>query len=924
MNTPDPKIVDLIVERAWQVPPAGREAFVRAESGGDEALVAAVLERLGGSAPSGDGSVDLDATIDLPQALDLDVTVDLPAGSDDLVDVPEQPSDPGEATKRSDLVNVPNRISDFRLLEILGSGGMGEVYLAEQLNPHRKVALKVIRSATANSESMKRFEVEAHTLARLSHPGIAQVYSAGVHDDGGRGIPFFAMEHVEGALELTEWVDEQGLDERARLELFKVVCEAVAHGHQRGVMHLDLKPGNILVNAEGQPKVIDFGVAQMEDERGGSAQRRQIVGTLQYMPPEQVRGDADMDISCDVYALGVVLYQLLANELPYEIDTSSLSAATTSVLNARTPSLLMVRPDLGPDLDAIIGKALAKDPRERYRSSSDLADDIGRYLDDEPIAAREQTAGESMRRFMRKYRAATTAIIVITLVVLLGLVAVSIFAWRTEKARSEEQRQRLIADGALKQANEERKRLLKISLFQEQMIKNIEPEQMGQSLREAMVDGMRKRLEQAGSSEEEILESIARQEELLQRSNPTDIAVSLIDNHILRQALSSAPDWFEGEPALEADLREIVADAYEQIGLYNEASTLYEQALEIRSRIFGLDDVRTLESTSDLGQLRLEQGRLVESRELLEAVLAGRRKVLGAEYPSTIAAMQNLGTVLLREGDLDGAESLWKEALELSERVNGSDHTVTASLVSNFGSLYLELGRFDEAQVFLEKDAVYSERMNGSLHPNSLEAMLNLGVLAFRQGDLDKATSVFQQVLDGYRRSLGDKHPKTVLSMVNLGSLLLQQGRSDEAAVLLESAYRVRRDELGEEHQDTFLALQLVAEAYLFKGDMKSATPYVVTTASKFLSMFGPADPRSVTWQFRLGLVRMDAKQYAEAEAVFLALEEVCRSSEALAAQPACGSLPNVLNDLYLGWHEVEPGSGHEESAAKWKAIADG
>jgi tetratricopeptide (TPR) repeat protein/tRNA A-37 threonylcarbamoyl transferase component Bud32 len=935
MTTPDPKTVETILERAWQIPPAGREAFVRAEAAGDEGIITAVLERLGTGASGGAGGVDLDATIDLPPELDLEATIDLPGTEETASESANSPEiEAGdldgtiidEASARSgSFKNVPDQIADFRLIEILGTGGMGEVYLAEQRNPKRKVALKVIRSAIATSESRKRFEIEAHTLARLSHPGIAQVFSAGVHDDMGGGLPFFAMEYVADASELTQWVDDQGMDERARLRLFREVCDGVAHGHQRGVMHLDLKPGNILVNGEGQAKVIDFGVAQMENEGGDSAQRRrQIVGTLQYMAPEQVKGDADMDISCDVYALGIVLYQLLTNELPYVIDTSSINAATTSVLTAKTPSLLAVRPDLGRDLDAIISKALAKEPQDRYRSASDLGDDIGRFLEDDPITAREQTAGEMVRRFMRKYRAAATAIVSIALVVLVGLVSVSIFAYRTENARSEEQRQRLIADHALEQANEERKRLLKITLFQEQMIKNIEPERMGQSLRDALLGGMGDRLRLAGRDEDEVLARIAQQEQLLMQANPTDIAVELIDIHILRQALDSAPDWFEGEPALEADLREIVADAYEQIGLYNEASVLYEQALEIRTRIFGTDDVRTLESTSDLGQLRLDQGRLVESRELLEATLEGRRRLLGAEYPSTIAAMQNLGMVYLREGDPAAAESVWKEALELSERVNGIDHAVTANLVSNFGSLYLELGRLDEAQVFLEKDAAYSERMNGALHPHSLEAMLNLGVLAFRQGELEKAIAVFQQVLEGYRRSLGDQHPQTVLSMVNLGSLLLQQGRAGEAAELLEIAYRSRREGLGDEHPDTFLALQLVAEAYLFNGDMSGASAYVDSTAERFLDMHGLADPRSVTWQFRLGLVRMDAKQYPLAEQIFLDLREACTGSEDLALQPACQNLPNVLSDLYLGWHELEPGSGHDASAAQWKTIADG
>jgi len=944
MVQPDPDVIEALLARAWQIPPSRRELFVRAECAGDEALAEAVLMRLdSGNTAGSSGSFDPDATIDLPAGVDLEGTIDLPGGggSDATVDLPgdetlgvtvDLPVDDrgstGSTGPKSDSAapaaskgsEVPSQIADFRIKDILGSGGMGDVYLAEQLHPRREVALKVIRSKFISNDALRRFEVESHTLARLSHPGIAQVFAAGIHEEGEQEIPFFAMEYVMSGLPLTEWADEQELDTVERLRLFERVCRAVAHGHQRGVMHLDLKPGNILVNAEGRAKVIDFGVAKMEGDQSAEG-KGQIVGTLQYMPPEQVRGDAHVDISCDVYALGVVLYQLVAGELPYEIDTTSIRAASTSVLNAPPPALFRIRPDLGPDLDAIVRKALAKDPADRYHSASELGADIGRFLADEPISARQQTNVEAVRRFVRRNRAAATAIIFITLAIVVSLVAVSVFAYRTEKARSEEQRQRLIADRALELANAERKRLFKITLFQSDMIKNLEPVVMGESLRTIWLERVRSRMTQTDRSPEEIDELILEQERLLENINPTDIAVELIDTQILRRALLRAPDWFAGEPELEADLHEIIADAYEQIGLYNEASPEYLKALEIRTREFGPDHPRTLESMSDLGLLRLAQGELEEASELLEAALEGRRKAYGDSDPETIGSLQNLGQVLYEKGDLAGAESVWKEALEISERVNDPDDPVTATLVSNFGTLYLELGRLDEAEVFLQKDADYSIRMNGPLDPGSLEAKLNLGVLAFRKGDLDAAVILFREVVDGYRRTLGEQHPQTLLSMVNLGTLLLQQGDSAEAAKLLESAYLARRSALGDEHPDTFLALQLVAEAYLFSGDMSGAAIYVDGAADRFLGLYGPEDPRSVTWQFRLGLVQMDAGSYTEAEATFLALVEACGSSEALSQQPICASLPNVLNDMYLAWHDREPGVGHDRSAADWKAI---
>ncbi|MDG2030998.1 MAG: tetratricopeptide repeat protein [Phycisphaerales bacterium] len=936
MTTPDPNTIEQMVERAWQVPPAGREAFVRAQAGGDEALIAAVLERLGGAGSGGHEAPGLDATIDLPAGIDLDATLDLPGN--DEVDPGDQESVESavdsidtdativdeESARAGSFKDVPDQVADFRINEILGSGGMGDVYLAEQLNPHRKVALKVIRSAIATAESLKRFEVEAHTLARLSHPGIAQVYSAGVDSHEGRAIPFFAMEYIADAMELTEWADERALNQVQRLRLFQTVCEAVSHGHQRGVMHLDLKPGNILVNAEGQPKVIDFGVAQMEEKEKGVAHRRQIVGTLQYMPPEQVRGDADMDISCDVYALGVVLYQLLTGELPYEIDTTSIRAATTSVLEARIPSILEIRPDLGLDLDAIIAKALAKSPDDRYRSASELGEDIRRYLEDEPISARKQTTGESVRRFMRRHRAATFSIITVAVVVLVGLIAISIFAYRTEQARSEEHRQRQLADLALERANAERKRLFKITQFQSAMIKNIEPVDMGDGLRKAWISSLEDRLLREGASEEAIDQAIAEQETFLNQFNHTDIAVGLIDNHILRQALKDAPQWFEGEPSLEADLREIVADAYEQIGLYSEAAPEYEHALQIRTDLFGDAHERTLESVSDLGQLRLSQGQFKESRALLETALTGRRALLGKEDPETIGSMQNLGMALYRQGEVEEAEVIWSEALELSRRVNEAEDPVTATLASNLGVLYLEMNRLEDARILLEQDLTNSERLHGPTHPDTLDAKLNLGVLAMKMGDVEGAASLYSETLAGSRKSMGERHPRTLLAMVNLGALRLQQGRMDEAVELLRTAYLVRQEELGDSHPDTFQSLQFLAEAYLVSGDMVTATPYVTTLSAEFVTRYGAADPRSVTWQFRKGLVLFSAERYAKAEVIFLALRKICTESPGLQQDPTCGILPNILFDLYTRWHEQETEAGHDASAERWLKIRDG
>jgi non-specific serine/threonine protein kinase/serine/threonine-protein kinase len=288
---------------------------------------------------------------------------------------------------------LPDRIGRYHVKRVIAIGGMGIVYEAVQEKPHRTVALKVMRRGIASRSALRRFEYESQILARLRHPHIAQVYEAGTHDDGTGGVPFFAMEYVPGAKTLTDHVTDRKLNTKARLEIFVKVCDAVQHGHQKGIIHRDLKPSNILVDAEGAPKIIDFGVARATDSDMAVTTLQtdvgQLSGTLQYMSPEQCEADPhDLDARSDVYALGIVLYELLCGELPYDVTGVSVVEAAR-VIREQTPTKLStINRTLRGDLETIVFKALDKDRTQRYQSSADLAADIGRYLHDQPIVAR--------------------------------------------------------------------------------------------------------------------------------------------------------------------------------------------------------------------------------------------------------------------------------------------------------------------------------------------------------------------------------------------------------------------------------------------------------------------------------------------------------------------------------------------------------
>ena len=328
---------------------------------------------------------------------------------------------------------APDFIGHYRVVCLLGEGGMGAVYEAEQDNPRRPVALKLIRPGLVSPSLLKRFAQEAQILGRLRHPGIAQIYEAGLAEDG---QPFFALEFVRG-LPLDEYAGRERLGTAARLELLARVCDAVQHAHDHGVIHRDLKPGNILVDEAGQPKVLDFGVALADDDLRSSTDRTrtgQLVGTLTYMSPEQVAADPSaVDARSDVYTLGLILFELLAGRLPYELEHLSLPEAAL-VIREREPARLgSADSTFRGDVETIAGKALEKDKARRYSSAGDLAADLRRYLRHEPIRARPPSALYQLSKFARRHQALVGAVLGVFAALLVGTITSVLFAIKAER-----------------------------------------------------------------------------------------------------------------------------------------------------------------------------------------------------------------------------------------------------------------------------------------------------------------------------------------------------------------------------------------------------------------------------------------------------------------------------------------------------------
>lgn len=343
---------------------------------------------------------------------------------------------------RAETRSHPFAIGRYRIIRLLGEGGMGVVYEAEQDTPRRNVALKVIKFGLITPDRLRRFKQESQALARLQHPGIAQIYESNTADTGFGLQPYFAMEFIRG-LPLQQYAEAHQLDTRQKLALMSKICDAVHHAHQRGLIHRDLKPANILVDETGQPKILDFGVAratdaEAQDDDGQITMRTglgELVGTLAYMSPEQVLGDPlELDTRSDVYALGVILYEFLCGRLPYDVRRRQLPEAVRKIRDEGPAQLGSIDRKYRGDIETLVGKALEKDKSRRYASAADLGMDIQRYLKNQPIMARPPSAGYQLQKFARRHRLG----VVLGVLVLVGIaIATGSVIWEAQIARQE-------------------------------------------------------------------------------------------------------------------------------------------------------------------------------------------------------------------------------------------------------------------------------------------------------------------------------------------------------------------------------------------------------------------------------------------------------------------------------------------------------
>ena len=855
-------------------------------------------------------------------------------------------------------------IGPYKLLQLLGEGGMGTVFMAEQAEPvKRLVALKIIKAGMDTQQVIARFEAERQALALMDHPNIAKVLDAGMTRSG---RSYFVMELVRGA-PITRYCDEHRLTPRQRLELFIPVCQAINHAHQKGIIHRDIKPSNVLIAVyDGQPtvKVIDFGVAKAI---GPAATQRTlltnvggIVGTLQYMSPEQAELDAvDIDTRSDVYGLGVLLYELLTGSTPLtrrQLDQAAVAELLRMIREDTPPRPSMRLADTGDalpsiaavrhtepatltravrgDLDWIVMKALEKDRRRRYDSASGFARDIEHYLNREPVEARPPSASYLVRKFVQRNKHLVGMLATIVVALVITIVATASGMITARRAESEERAAKQQARDAATVAQDAQARELQERL---------------------KAQASAKAAEQAARDAQAVLQFFERR--VLAAARPKGQVGGLGQDVTIRAALAAAEPAIEAEfsktPVVEASIRNVVgetytylgqsalaithlrrslqlfqeslgsdhretlqaqnnlATAYAESGQWNEALPLFEQTLETRRRTLGTDDMDTLQSTTNLAMLYVATNRFSQALPLLQAAVQAYQDQ-GIIDDQALTARNNLGLALQQTGHTSAALPHYEAVLQERKRILGMEHPNTLASLVNLSSAYRDVGRLAEAVKLAEETREQAVKSLTIEHPFALAAMNNLFVAYSAAARFEEATQVGTETLGLVESRLGPQHPNTQKVRLSLAEVHLRCGRFDAAAQLAELAL----PHVPPDSPDREEARQILGESWLMTNKTEAAIEILRATQGSATTNDDKSDK---PWtSCLLGAALAAAGQFEEAERHLL--EGHARLAAATSPLPErhrrTAWLLEELVKLYERW-------GKPAESARWQQQLD-
>ena len=735
------------------------------------------------------------------------------------LDLDENTPNRSKPKERHAVVATIRYFGDYELLEEIGHGGMGIVYKARQTTLDRVVAVKMLLLGQyATEEFVRRFRAEAEAVARLQHPNIVAIHEVGNHERQ----HYFSMDYVEGA-SLGEMVRDNPMPAERAAAYLRTIAEAIHYSHQRGVVHRDLKPSNVLIDADDEPRITDFSVAKLLDADQSLTVTGQVMGSPQFMSPEQAQGTRGrVGPQSDVYSLGALLYYVITGRPPFVGE--SLTQTLEQVVNSEPVSPRLLNPSVPLDLETIVRKCLEKNPERRYRGAQELADDLNRFLRGEPVCARPVGRPEKIWRWCRRNPvvAGLTAALILALAV--GFAAVT---WKW-----------------------------------------IEAEQAGRAARKSAA--------KATALNKFLIN------DLLSEAAPERNAVG--SNVTLRAVLDTAAQKIEQElsdqPELQAEVRHTIGSVYLSLSLTAEAEPHLLRALAVRRSMLGSNHSDTLAVLDRLATLRQLQSRNEDAERLFREVLNTRRRILGSQHSEVLESLNNLGVFLSQAGRASEAESIFREALNLSRRIRGANHPETFNILGNLAWTLQVLGKVDQAEELLRGDVEAARRAIGPTRPNGLTLLKNYATVLQRLGRLPEAEALFREVVETRRVVQGKEHYDTVVALADLGSFLSSVGKLAESKAVYQECVQISLRLHGREHVNTLAAISGLGWVLQALGETAEAEALLQDSIEPARRILGAQSLHTLSLTKTLATVLQRQGKFGEAEPLFREVLETRRLAQ--------------------------------------------